>query len=75
MYIVKGQIQTRPLTFLSNLIKFVTQLKATDEMMALIDAFVPSLKEKVKKINQANISKLIKCTEYHFIIEQFKLSE
>jgi hypothetical protein len=52
----------------------VIQLKRTEELFSLIEAFVPSLKNKVAKVNKANISKFIKCVEHYFIIEQFNLS-
>jgi len=65
---MKGQVKSRPLTFLCNLLKFTQHLKSSFDLCSVLEANVPQMKDLIGQIDMSNLRNLVQAVEKHFIL-------
>lgn len=71
---MKRDIQTRPVSFIANLIRFAIRIRQTFEILSHVDQFIPGLKKKVSYIDTNRIGDFILCVDKYFNLD-VKLDE
>eukprot|EP00347_Sterkiella_histriomuscorum_P019080 403343032 len=68
VYVMRRYTVKRPITFLSNLIRFIHKLKQFFALMSLVQDKIPCMREKLQSINTEKLSDFIQSIEAYFII-------